>query len=60
MIYIINQNRKIYNFTKYCFLRDIHEVHLSVKDADDEQSKFANKLESIDKGIKSRKKVISK
>ena len=38
----------------------MHEVYLSVKDADDDQSKFANKLKSIDKGIKSRKKVISK
>ena len=34
-------------------MREIHKVYLSLKDADDEQSKFANKLKSIDKGIKS-------
>ena len=32
--------------------KDIHERHLSLKDTDPEQSKFANKLMSIDKSIK--------
>ena len=65
MIHIINQNtEKIYNFTEYslpiAFLRDIHDEYESLKDAEYEQSKFANKLKSIDKGIKSIKKFISK
>ena len=34
------------------FLRDIHEGYLSLKDTNDEQIKFPNKLESIDKSIK--------
>ena len=34
------------------FLRDIHERHLSWKDADDEQSNFAAKLKNLDKGKK--------
>ena len=54
----------IYNFNKYFlsidFLRDIYEWYLSLKDPDDEQNKYANELESMDKGIKStEKKVIS-
>ena len=42
----------------YWFLRDINEGYLSLKDADDEQTKFANKLKSINKGIKSIKKKL--
>ena len=34
------------------FLRVIHEGYLSLKDTNDEQIKFPNKLESIDKSIK--------
>ena len=34
------------------FLRDILEGYLSLKDADDERSKFAYKVNNIDKGIK--------
>ena len=34
------------------FLRDIHEGYLSLKDTNDEQIKFPNKLKSIDKSIK--------
>ena len=48
--------QKNYNFTEYSlpvgFLRDIHEGYLSLQDTDDKQIKFANKLKSIDKGIK--------
>ena len=44
MIYIISQDE--YSFP-IIFLRDIHEGYLSLKDDDDEQSKFANKLKSI-------------
>ena len=51
MLYIINQIAKVLRFYwiffDYCFLRDIHEAYLSLKDADDEQSKLANKLKSI-------------
>ena len=32
--------------------KDTHERHLSLKDTDPEQNKFANKLMSIDKSIK--------
>ena len=31
----------------------INDIYLSLKDADDEQSKFANKLKNKDKDIKS-------
>ena len=31
------------------FLRDIHEGHLSLKDADDEQRIFAAKIKNLDK-----------
>ena len=34
------------------FLRDIHEGHLSLEDADDEQSNFAAKLKNLYKVIK--------
>ena len=34
----------------------MHEGFLSLKDTDNEQNKFANKLKSIDKGIKSIEK----
>ena len=40
----------------FFFLRDMHEGFLSLKDTDNEQNKFANKLKSIDKGIKSIEK----
>ena len=54
--------KKTYDFCKYClyiiFLRDIHERYLSYKDADDEQSKFANNLRNIDKGLKSVEKIV--
>ena len=55
MSYIINLNaEKVYNlcFT-YRFLRHIHEEYLSLKDAHDEQNRFASKFKNIDKGIKS-------
>ena len=61
-LYYKSKRRKIYNFSEYSlpivFLRDIHEGYLSSKDADDEQSKFANKLNNIDKGIKSVEKKL--
>ena len=47
------KNWKVYNFSKYSlrivFLRDIHEGHLSLKDADDEQRIFAAKKKNLDK-----------
>ena len=36
----------------YCFLRHMHQGYI-IKDADDVQKKFANKLKNIDNGIKS-------
>ena len=43
-----SKRRKIFNFSEYSlaivFLKDVHEGYLSLKDADDEQIKFANKL----------------
>ena len=46
----------------YCFLRDIHEGYLSLKDADNKQSKFATQLKNFDKSIKriSKKKFFFK
>ena len=38
------------------FLRNTCERDLSLKDADDEQSKLANELKSIEKGIKPAEK----
>ena len=53
MSYIINQNVEkvtiFMNIFAYCFLRDIHEGHLSLKYSDDEQSNFAPKLKNLDK-----------
>ena len=55
-LYYNSKHRKVYNFSEYslpiAFLRDIHEGYLSLKDADDEQRKFASKLKSVDKDIK--------
>ena len=52
--------KRIYTyFSEYSlpiFLRDIHEKYLSLKDADDEQSKFANKLKNISIDINSVEK----
>ena len=54
---IINQN--VENFIilinilyLLLFLRDMYEANLSLKDADDEQSKFTTKLKNLDKGRK--------
>ena len=43
-------------FFTYCFLRDMYEGYVSLKDADDKQSNFANKLNKIIKGITSIEK----
>ena len=40
------------NFTTNCFLRDIHEEHLSREKADDQQSNFTNELQNFEKGTK--------
>ena len=40
------------------FFKDILEGYLSLKDADDEQSKFANELKNVDKDVKSVKKKV--
>ena len=45
-------------FTAYCFLRDIHEGHLSIEKADDKKSNFINELKKFDKAIKTLKKSI--
>ena len=54
MSYIINQNV----FFTCCFLTDINEGYLSLKDADDEQSNFAAKLKNLDKVKKQLKKSL--
>ena len=36
------------------FLRDIHEGNFSLKDAEDEQIKFANTLKNLDKSKKKK------
>ena len=64
MSWIINEiMEKTYSFSKYSwpitFLRDIHERYLSLKDVDNEQSKFANELMNLDKGVKPVGKSIS-
>ena len=38
------------------FLRHMYEGNLSLKDADDEQSKFTAKLKNLDKGRKRNRK----
>ena len=51
----ITARGKTYNFINFCyllFLRNTYERDLSWKDADNEQSKLANELKSIEKGIK--------
>ena len=53
MSYIIYQN--VEKLFTYYFLRDIHEGYQSLDDADDEQSNFAAKLNSLDKGKKQLK-----
>ena len=54
--------QKNYNFTEYfldiIFSKDIHEGYLSLKNVDDEQSKFANKWKNIVKGVKSVEKKL--
>ena len=39
-------------------MSDVHEGYLPLKDTDNEQNNFANKLENIDKGIKSEEKKL--
>ena len=56
MIYIINQNAEK-SFAS-CFLRDINGEYLSLKDTDDEEVKFADQLNNIDKDIKSIQKNV--
>ena len=54
--------KKVYNLDKYSsfFLQEIHEEHLSLKDADDEQSNFAAKTKNVDKGQKAIEKYFLK
>ena len=42
------------------FLQEIHEEHLSLKDADDEQSNFSAKTKNVDKGQKAIEKYFLK
>ena len=48
-----SKSRKVYDFSKYSllivFLRDIHDGHLTLKDADDEQGNLAAKIKNLDK-----------
>ena len=39
-----------------CFLRDIDEVYLSLKDADNEQRNCAAKIKNLNKGKKTTEK----
>ena len=61
MSYVINQSLEkfisLVNILHLLFLRDKQEGYLSWTDADDEQSKFAYRSNSIDKGITSIKKI---
>ena len=41
-----------------CFLRDIHEVYLSLKDADNEQRNCAAKIKNLNKGKKNNWKIV--
>ena len=54
------KSKRVYNFNKYSlpivFLRDIHKRHLSLEDADDEQSTSAAKLNNLSKGNKTTEK----
>ena len=64
-LYYKSGRKNTFNFGKYSlpfvFLRDIHEIYLLLKDANNEQSKFANELKNIDKVVKSvEKNVFSK
>ena len=54
MMYIKSKqkNLQFYWIIFTCFLRHMHQGCI-IKDADDEQKKFANKLKNIDNGIKS-------
>ena len=60
MNFIINQNVEkfiiLVNVFYLLFLRDMCEGYVSLKDADDKQSNFANKLNKIIKGITSIEK----
>ena len=57
MNWIINQiKEKTYSFSKYSlpivFFKDINKRDLSLKDADNGQSNFANALTNLDKSVK--------
>ena len=56
MIYIIIQNAE--KLFASSFLRDINGEYLSLKDTDDEEIKFADQLNNIDRGIKSIQKKL--
>ena len=45
-------------FFAYYVLRDIHEQHLSLKDANDEQSNFAANIKNLDKTWKNNWKKV--
>ena len=40
------------NFTTKCFLRDIHEEHLSIEKANNQQSNFTYDSQNFEKGTK--------
>ena len=48
------------NFIAYRFCKRIHEGPLSLKDADNEQINFVDKLKNLDKGRKQLKKSFFK
>ena len=63
-LYYKSKRRKVYNFSKYslsiAFLRNTHEGCLSLKDADDEGSKFVAELKNLDKDKKQLEKSFFK
>ena len=64
VLYYKSKCRKIYKSSEcslpIVFLRDIHKGYLSLRYADDEESKFVNKLKNIDKFYHSNMLMISK
>ena len=54
-----SKRKKVYNFSEFslpiAFLRDMHEVYLSLEDPGDKQSNFAAKLKNIDRDKKQLK-----
>ena len=56
------KSRKIYHFSEYSFsivfLKDVHEGHLSLENADDVLSNLAAKFKNLDKSKKTIEKEL--